>query len=537
MISRSLLSACVVLFFSIAAFGAPPKKINTGNAEAITEAQLKDYLSFLASDEFEGRDTPSRGLNIAAKFIATELSRWGWKPGGDSGSYFQNIELDQLRIIPSETTVRVDSLSFAFGDDFILSPVEEKLSGNLVYVQSGFFIKSKNLNPYEGIDIQGKFIIVLGGFPQGIGFADFKGRRGEDWDFPSGYAKAHGALGVITIPSKQQFSGWERLKANATVKGTVRVAKFENNESQNSIPVITASERLIKEIFLGEIPDTISMTNSRQAESVRPFALSSKKIFSLSSAVSHEKIITQNVVGILEGKGKKLKDEYVAFGAHYDHVGIGNPVHGDSIYNGADDDGSGTAALLSMAEAFAKGAKPERSLLFVWHCGEEKGLWGSKYFTNYPTVPLSNIITQLNIDMIGRSIADTDTTNNNMTKNNEVFVIGSKMMSSELGAFSEKINNEYLHLSFNYKFDDPNDSQRLFYRSDHYNYAKKGIPIIFYFDGLHEDYHRPSDEVEKIDFNKLCKVTRTVFVTGWNLANMPKKPAVDTPLKEQSTED
>lgn len=530
MLRKNIVCICVLIFFSIAGAGTPKKKLDVGNVNAISEAQLKDYLTFIAADELEGRDTPSRGLNIAAKFIAAELSRWGWKPAGDSGSYFQKIELVRSRVNASQTHAGVDSVQFTFGDDFIMSPVAEKLSGNLVYVQSGFLIKSKNLDSYAGIDVKGKFIVALGGFPKGVSFADFKGKRGEDWDFPSGYAKSHGALGVIYIPSAQQLGSWERSKANATVKGIVEVVKFQNAEKQNDVPVITASPQLIDAIFSGEVKGIVSMNNHNEADSIAPFALSSKKIFSLESVVSHEKIYTQNIVAVLEGKDKKLKDEYIAFGAHYDHVGITNPVKGDSINNGADDDGSGTTGLLAMAEAFAKGPKPKRSLLFVWHCGEEKGLWGSKYFTENPTVPLSSIVTQLNIDMIGRSIADDDTTNANMSKNNEAFVIGSKMMSTELGALSEKVNKEFLNLTFNYKFDDPNDPLRLFYRSDHYNYAKKGVPIIFYFDGLHEDYHRPSDEVEKIDFNKLCKVTKTVFVTGWTLANLPKRPVIDKPL-------
>jgi Zn-dependent M28 family amino/carboxypeptidase len=230
-----------------------------------------------------------------------------------------------------------------------------------------------------------------------------------------------------------------------------------------------------------------------------------------------------------------LKNEYVAIGAHYDHVGTGQPVEGDAIYNGADDDGSGTVGVLAMAEALSRGARPKRSVLFVWHCGEEKGLWGSEYFTKFPTVPLNQIVAQLNMDMIGRSKkeGDDNAANRDLSGANEIYVIGSKMMSTELGELSERVNRAYLNLDFNYKYDDPSDPNRFFFRSDHYNYALRGVPIIFYFDGVHQDYHRPSDSADKIDYQKMEKIARTVYVTTLELANAPARPRVDKQLPQQ----
>jgi Zn-dependent M28 family amino/carboxypeptidase len=247
--------------------------------------------------------------------------------------------------------------------------------------------------------------------------------------------------------------------------------------------------------------------------------------------------MTQNVVGVLEGSDAVLRNEYVAIGAHYDHVGTGQPVAGDAIYNGADDDGSGTVGVLAVAEAFARGVRPKRSVLFIWHCGEEKGLWGSEYFTRFPTVPLKQIVAQLNMDMIGRSKQEGDTkeANRALSGANEIYVIGSKMMSTELGELSERVNRAYLNLNFNYKYDDPADTNRFFFRSDHYHYAQHGIPIIFYFDGVHEDYHRPSDSADKIDYQKMEKVTRTIFLTAHELANAPTRPRVDKQLPQQLT--
>ena len=191
-----------------------------------------------------------------------------------------------------------------------------------------------------------------------------------------------------------------------------------------------------------------------------------------------------------------------------------------------------------MAEAVSHAKpRPKRSVLFVWHCGEEKGLWGSRYFTDYPTVPLDKIVTQLNIDMIGRSkqAGDTNARNTSLSGPDSVYVIGSKMMSTELGELSESVNKSFLNLQFDYKYDDPNDTNRFFFRSDHYNYARKGVPIIFYFDGVHEDYHRPGDEPQKIDYVKMEKVTRTVYMTMWEIANRPQRPKVDKKLPAQLT--
>ena len=318
----------------------------------ITAPQMRDYLFFVASDEMEGRNTPSRGLDLTAKFIATLLSRWGVKPAGDNGTYFQ------------------------------------------------------------------KFAV--------------RKRKPED-------------------------------------------------------------------------PDRT----------------------------------TQNVVAMIEGSDPKLKAEFVAVGAHYDHVGMNPNAPGeDKISNGADDDGSGTVAVLAIAEALAKSPqKPKRSILFVWHAGEEKGLLGSDYYTANPTVPIASIVTQLNIDMIGRSrpAGDTNEKNATLTAADEIYVIGSKLMSTQLGEMSEAVNDSYLKLKFNYKYDDPKDTERLFYRSDHYNYAKRGVPIIFYFDGVHEDYHRVGDEPQKIDYAKMEKVTRTVFATMWTIANMKERPKVDKQLPTTMT--
>jgi Zn-dependent M28 family amino/carboxypeptidase len=206
---------------------------------------------------------------------------------------------------------------------------------------------------------------------------------------------------------------------------------------------------------------------------------------------------------------------------------------GDTIWNGADDDGSGTVAILEIAHAFATGLRPKRSTLFVWHAGEEKGLWGSDYFVEHPTVPLKNIVTQLNIDMIGRSRApgDTKPANANLADGNSIYVIGSRRLSDELADTIVAVNKNMLKLNLDYKYDDPKDPEHFYERSDHYNYARKGIPIAFFFNGVHEDYHGAGDEVSKIDFVRMEKVTRTVYGIGWTVANTNARPKVNKPIQ------
>ncbi len=282
-------------------------------------------------------------------------------------------------------------------------------------------------------------------------------------------------------------------------------------------------------IFAGEANNPMAASSE-----VAAFALSPNKTLSLSIPLKTETTMTQNVAGLIEGSDPVLKKEIVAVGAHYDHIGLGRPSTADDrINNGADDDGSGTVSILGIAEALAKAPKkPRRSVLFVWHCGEEKGLWGSEYFNKFPTVDIKSVVTQLNIDMIGRSrkAGDTDPRNKDLSGENAVYVIGSEMMSSTLGSIVKGINSAYLNLTYDLKYDDPKDPNRFFFRSDHFNYAVNGIPIAFWFDGVHEDYHQPGDEVQKIDYVKMEKIARTIFLTMWQVADLKVRPAVDKQL-------
>jgi len=508
--------------------------IKARGVDTITAAQLRSYLTFIASDEMEGRDTPSRGLDTAAKFIAMNLSRWGFKPMGDDGTFFQKIALRREAIDAPRTTAQINGKDFPVGEDFLPNSVAATLTGPFVFAGNGWVIKSKNLDSYKGIDVKDKVIVVVGnGFPRGITRNDLAGQMGTDWSSPGVYAQRHGAKGVLVIPDANALLSWDQLKLRALQPARSVVEKFSAQPSTPPVPNIVMSVKMAKALFEGEKVDAVALANGQD---VPAFDLNSNKNVTITVAVKSEHPTTQNVVAVWEGGDAVLKNEYVALGAHYDHIGICAPGTANPICNGADDDGSGTTALLGMTEAISHARqRPKRSVLFVWHCGEEKGLWGSRYFTDYPTMPLDKIVTQLNIDMIGRSKKDGDTnaSNKDLSGPNTVYVIGSKMMSTQLGELSESVNKSFLNLQFDYRYDDPNDSNRFFFRSDHYNYARKGIPIIFYFDGVHEDYHRPGDEPQKIDYAKMEKVARTVYMTLWTVANLPARPKVDKQLPAQ----
>ena len=508
-----------------------------GNYEAITAAQLKDYLYFVSSDEMEGRDTPSRGLDLTAKFIAMNMSRWGLKPVGTDGTFLQKFALTSSQVLPEHTIASINGQNFKLGQDFFARPINGTASGKLVYVSHGTVIKAKNVNAYQGIDVKDKIMVVADGYPKGVSFNDFRGNVGEDFYRPENYARAFGAKGIIIIPNANTLTFWEQ-RYKSSLNPT---RPSPENLKTGGVPTIVVSEKMAEALLQGEKIDFETIKKEISEGTLgESFDLNPEKEASFTVDAKVERMMTQNVVAVFEGSDPVLKDEYVAVGAHYDHIGKAPQgdciaVDGDNICNGADDDGSGTVAVLAIAEALSQGPHPKRSVLLVWHTGEEKGLWGSEYVTDNPPVPINQIIAQLNIDMIGRSkkVGDTNPRNINQSGPNEIYLIGSKMMSTELGELSEAVNNSFLKLKFNFKYDAPNDPERFFYRSDHFNYARKGIPIIFYFDGVHADYHRPTDTADKIDYEKMEKVSRTVFATLWTLANAQNRPKVDKPLPAQ----
>ena len=511
-------------------------------AEEITAGQLSNYLYFVASDAMGGRDTPSYGLDVTAEFLKMNLQRWGFKGAGDNGTFFQKMALRREAIDPAATSIKLGGESFAYGEDVARASGSGNISAPVVFAGNGWMIKSKNMNPYANIDVRGKVIAVFGEgpmgnrnlvpMPAGVTQADLPAAgRGTEWADVSTYARANGAAGILLLPSKFLLENWPAITANFG-RSRMVVDKLSPPApaaapTTGAPSVFFASPKLANAIFKGEAGNPLTGYTSS-------FEVNPGKMFDFTIATKSQVQWTQNVVALWEGSDPVLKNEMVAIGAHYDHDGINlNAPGDDKIMNGADDDGSGTVAVLSIAEALAKAKnRPKRSILLVWHAGEEKGLWGAEYFNKFPTVNIKNVVAQLNIDMIGRSKKEGDTNplNKDLTGENAIYVIGSEMMSSTLGAITKGTNDSYLKLGYDYRYDDPKDTNRFFFRSDHYHYAVNGIPISFWFDGVHEDYHKPTDHPDKIDYQKMEKVTRTIFLTMWELADLKERPKIDKEL-------
>ena len=519
--------------------GAPTDAISTGG--------LERRLRFIASDALEGRESLSPGFRAAAQYLASELTGLGLTPRGDDGSFLQRVTMRRTSVDPATTTVDVAGQTFTFGDDLLASG-GGSATGRVVYVGHGYRITSKDIDPFAGVDVKDRILLVLPGPPPGVSVSDLRTlRKGTDWWGPEENARALGARGVIRVAGSDDLSSWEHTREQQTSRGALVVDRLTPDEEQ--VPVVTAGPRLLAALLRGERESGARLHEravAKDAGESYPLSATKRVALAVGARVSRED--TFNVVASVEGTDPVLRSEFIALGAHLDHIGL-RPASGgasarerrdqpvatsagdaDVINNGADDDGSGVVALVEIAAAAMRGPRPKRSLLFVWHTGEEGGGWGARYLTAFPPVPIERLVAQLNLDMIGRSrrAGDDTAANNGLTGPDEVYLVGASRLSRALADTVASVNRAYLNLTLNPKYDDPGDPERIYERSDHYEYAQKGVPVAFFFSGLHEDYHRPSDEVDRIDFVKLQKITRTVLAVAWALGNAPNRPALDT---------
>ena len=369
-------------------------------------------------------------------------------------------------------------------------------------VFAGNGISDSARDDYKGLDVRGKVVLLLAG-PQP------QGRRAFSNQFAlADAAQKNGALAVLVIGTNFP----RQQKTNA--RGNMYLHAFQKTVRPNQFQV---SENVAKEI-MGE-----DYTAAR-AGTIIPKSYPVNLTLSFTKSTST--LQSTDVLGVLEGTD--LKNEYVFVTAHYDHLGKRDTL----IYFGADDDGSGTVSVIEIAKAFAKakaaGKGPRRTMVFMTVSGEEKGLWGSEYYTDHPVFPLEKTTVDLNIDMIGR----TDASRKQGDSTNYVYVVGDDKISTDLKTISEGVNNKYTRLELDSKFNDPKDPNRIYFRSDHFNFAKKGVPIIFYYDGmLSADYHRPTDTPDKINYNLLAKRAQLVFYTAWEMANRNEMLKRDIPLE------
>ena len=667
--STSLVALSLTVFMSVRAAdtpatakGKPAKVVGNappvyGNADSITEEELKIYLYFLASDQLEGRNLPSRGFDTAALYVASHVAEWGLKPLGSTSNtngplqpYFMPMELLSRQVNADESKASITApagrggrggrggpgggggprgganagpltTELAYTKDWTVAaggrgapPIEAfEANGSMVFAGNGYVINKGNINPYQGLDVRGKIIVVAGLPPELAALQGGRGGRGgrggagrggasaenvpeggaqpaaggggggrnappnplgencKDFLTPEEYGAKNGALAVVSIANFQQLTTMSNPNAagfggfggggggRAGLNGPpYTVPKLQQPPACPSVPAITAGLTMTNAIFANEKMSAQEIFYAAGANAKQDsFELTAEKKLNLKVSVRSEKNHAENVVAMLEGGDPVLKNEFVVLSAHLDHIGLSAPLpDGHNVNNGADDDGSGSVGLMAVARSYAEGAskgmRPKRSIIFLWNAGEEKGLWGSQYFNEYPPVDISKVVANLNMDMIGRSKGPgfTDSDPQHVLVNpGEVLVVGPNVSSDDLEKTLETVNHSYQKMTLNHFYDvtapdathdnlgpQPN-GQRIFYRSDHYNFAKMGIPIAFLTTGLHPDYHRPTDTPEKIDYKEMQMISKTMAAVGWVLATQAGRPQVKANLPEQLVKD
>lgn len=466
-------------------------------ASTISQYDLSNHLTIYASDEFEGRETGEEGQKKAVQYLRSQYQRLGIPAAQQSGDYFQKFDLTIKKIPTGSLTI--GTKTYTNGDDFLGFSGVNASAKHFVYV--GYGIDTMTYSDYEGLNVKDAIVVIQAGEPDGQK-TDW-GKMSEGIELKQKAAFKNGAKAVIYIDQayydrmKRRF---DYMKQNDS--GRMSIDALEST----AISTIFANDDLAK-VLLSDDQD-------QKKQSI-------KKSVSIDLQSKDRKVGTENVVAYL--KGSELPEEYIVISSHLDHVGVNDK---GEVFNGADDDGSGTVALLEIAEAFKKAADngngPKRSIVFLHVTGEEKGLLGSRYYTDVdPVFSLDKTIANLNIDMVGR--IDPKREGNR----DYVYLIGSDKLSLELHQISELVNDEFMDIELDYTYNDENDPNRFYYRSDHYNFAKNNIPIIFYFNGTHDDYHRESDTVDKINFDLLENRARLVFHTAWEIANRDKAITVD----------
>ena len=485
-------------------------------ARAVTSGELRSDVYAFAADSFRGRETGTPDARRAAMFIADRVMALGLEPAGDS-MYVQRVPLAKQRLTPNTRFVVSDGNAvrrLILGDDIApllsLGPgapePKRAASGDVVFAGYGLQSKTLGRDDLSKVDLVGKVVVVIHGAPPNMearakeqleGQAELGARLGRLMPF-------HPAAIVLlmnegTRPFYQQI-------ATELQRVVVPRDQYETtSDDQRPLPMI----------LLGVAKPGSPLLPSGWPRDDRPQALTGRR-FTAHVETARDPFTAYNVVAVVRGTEPKLNKTYVAFGAHYDHIGIQPPVDGDSIANGADDDGSGSMAMLAIARRLA--ASPaRRSALFVWHVGEEKGLLGSAYFTEHSTVPVDSIVAQLNADMIGRNASD------------QLYIVGPSAapngQSRLLGKIVDSVNAALPRpFVIDRELDALDHPEQIYQRSDHYNYARQGVPIVFFTTGLHADYHRVSDDPSKIDYEKLARVANLILEAGAAVGNRSARP-------------
>ena len=508
-------------------------------AALIEPAGLRAHLTVVASDAFQGREAGQPGQKLAAEYLVKQMAEIGLQGPVKDGDnpYLQHFQLARSTYAPGGY-LQVNGQRYEYLKDWFSygpmpSPFPAETASQPVF--AGFGVEQGTYSDYAGLDVKGRDVVVIMGEPQderGRKLLKPLGRKADYWDSglrKAALAKAHGARSIflMTFAPAAAFQ-----KQTVELGESLREPAFLLPDPGPEI-IDTVAENIPPGIGVYFTSQDLGLalagaTMNGLVDYVRALGRTGRPVpagFRAPTAAiflpqNQQPLTTENVLGFLEGSDKK--DEVLVVSAHYDHLGVKH----DTIYNGADDDGSGTVGVLALAKAFAQAKKdghgPRRSILFVLMTAEEEGLFGSEYYTAHPVLPLASTIADLNIDMVGR------TDRKHSAKKHFVCIVGSDKLSSELHAINEAANRDYTHLELDYHFNIPGEPEHIYYRSDHYNFARRKIPVIFYTTGEHVDYHRATDDVEKIEFDKLAERAQLVFHTAWALANREQRIVVDS---------
>lgn len=474
-------------------------------ANQISSENIQKYANVISSDALKGRETGELGQKLAARYIVEHFKELGIQGAGDSLGYYQRYKLYGLPLGNSKMYIdgktysdRLDYYSFTSLSDTVISESE------VVFL--GYGISRRGYDNYKGVVVKGKIGVIFRGEPLGK-----QTEWSTDFSKKSKLAKSKGLKGLIVVDKD-----FESKLPRAKFYQNRNRLKFKK-PGKKGFPIIHIGPKGLNRIF-----------NSKSIKLIEEGISDDSKHWNLNQVLKCEihykskvrEVIAENVLGVIEGN--KYPEEYIFISAHYDHLGIRE----EGIYYGADDNGSGTSAVLEIARVMKLASEEQkgmgRSIVFLFVSGEEKGLLGSSYFVENPLIPINQIVTDLNIDMVGR----TDTIHEGDDLN-YLYVIGSNKLSSELHNISEETNKKWCGFDFDYRYNAPDDPMRLYYRSDHYNFAKLGIPVIFYFRGLHNDYHKTTDTVDKLEIETIRNVSKLVFMTAWEIGNRNNRLIVD----------
>jgi hypothetical protein len=479
----------------------PRSSAVTEAAGTITAADVARRINIIADDSMMGRDTPSPGLELTAAYIAAQFKAFGLAPAGDSNGYLQRYPLIRRRLKVEESYMQAAEVD---GMGLVVLPYATSVRHHVGQI--------------TGEPITGS-MVFLGGPPDPEKFPADSVLKDKflmwvmDWatvdqtaDAVMMKAMSAGMAGVIGISNRSK----EEVAREAARAARVQVSR---PSAEGQAYVIPPGVEITETAVVEQVPEaqqTFDELRAATVTTVFPFPEWEATVMAADTVLGPAS--APNVVAILEGTDPVLKHEYLVYSGHMDHIGI-SPGQPDSINNGADDDASGTVGVIELAEAFIRpGARPKRSVIFLTVSGEEKGLWGSDYFASNPPVPLEQMVANINLDMIGRNWPDT------------IVAIGRE--HSDLGQTLAEVNAAHPELGMTV-IDDPWPEENFFRRSDHFNFARNGVPILFFFNGNHPDYHGTGDSPDKINAEKEARIVKLLFYLGQEIANAPERPQWD----------